>query len=366
MNQHYPLEANKITSQKTDNPKVFISYSHDSQEHEDRVWQLSDRLRAEGVDCKIDQYETSPPEGWPQWMVNKIEEAEYVLVVCTETYERRFKGKEEAGKGLGGKWEGAIITQELYSKAKNTKFIPVVFSQSDVTYIPNVLNGATRYEVSTKEGYEALYRRLTNQPLIQKPELGKLRAMPPRERKRDFLEATWNVPYPLNPFIQEKIKRLQSEAEEIIGLSKIFFASIPIQTENQIISYGSPIPRFEGGYMNSEPNSIRYYSWGELSTEKSEMQVELLKIYDSWYGKTRLMVIKFLSDRLGEFDESHKEGKKYIKLVYPPSKTGSIKSFHEFIQHFNYEQNILSLIFSVVEDDEEIKRQMLRLSANNL
>lgn len=328
--------------------------------------QLSDRLRADGIDCNIDQYETSPPEGWPRWMVNQIEEANFVLVVCTETYERRFKGKEETGTGLGGKWEGEVITQELYTKAKNTKFIPVVFSHSDVTYIPVVLGGATYYKVNIQDDYDALCGRFTNQPLIQKPKLGKLRAMPPRERKQDFLDAPWNVPYPLHPFIQEKIKRLQSEAEEIIGLSKIFFTSIPIQTENQIISYGSPIPRFEGGYMNSEPNSIRYYSWGELSTEKSEMQVELLKIYDSWYGKTRLMVIKFLRDRLGEFDESHKEGKKYIKLDYPPSKTGSIKSFHEFIQHFNYEQNILSLIFSMVEDDEEIKRQMLRLSANNL
>lgn len=351
------MEANKIISQKTDNPKIFISYSHDSKEHEDRVWQLSNHLRDEGIDCNIDQYETSPPEGWPQWMVNQIEEAEFVLVVCTETYERRFEGKEEAGKGLGGKWEGAVITQELYTKAKNTKFIPVVFSHSDVTYIPVVLRGATHYKVNIQDDYDALYGRLTNQPLIQKPELGKLRAMPPRERKQDFLEATWNVPYPLNPLFQEKIERLQSEAEEIIGLSNKFFSSIPIQTKNQTISTGLLVPNFKGGIMNPKPNSYLYYSWEELSTEKSEMQVELLKIYDSWYGKTRLMIRKFLSDRLGEFEESHEEGKKYIKLYYPPSKTGSIKSFNQFMQHFNNEQIILSLISLLVEDVEEIKRK---------
>jgi hypothetical protein len=290
-------------------------------------------------------------------MVNQIEEADFVLVVCTETYERRFKGKEEAGTGLGGKWEGEVITQELYSKAKNTKFIPVVFSHNDANYIPVVLRGATHYKVNIQEDYDSLCQRLTNQPLIQKPELGKLQAMPPRERKQDFLDASWNVPYPCNPLFQEKIKRLQSEAEEIIGLSKIFFTSIPIQTENQIISTGRLVPKYEGGFMNPKPNSYLYYSWEELSTEKSEMQVELLKIYDSWYGKTRLMIGKFLSDRLGEFDESHEEGKKYIKLYYPPSKTGSIKSFNQFMQHFNNEQNILSLIFSVVEDVEEIKRK---------
>jgi hypothetical protein len=43
-------------------PKVFISYSHDSDQHKDRVLALSDRLREDGIDCIIDQYETSPPE----------------------------------------------------------------------------------------------------------------------------------------------------------------------------------------------------------------------------------------------------------------------------------------------------------------
>jgi hypothetical protein len=100
-----------------EHPKVFISYSHDSHEHRDRVLILSDRLRADGIDCHIDQYEVSPPEGWPRWMVNQIEDADFVLVVCTENYERRFRGKEEPGKGLGAQWEGAIITQEIYDAA---------------------------------------------------------------------------------------------------------------------------------------------------------------------------------------------------------------------------------------------------------
>jgi len=44
-------------------PSVFISYSHDSPAHRDSVVALSDRLRADGVECRIDQYEESPPEG---------------------------------------------------------------------------------------------------------------------------------------------------------------------------------------------------------------------------------------------------------------------------------------------------------------
>src|SRR5579863_1114088 len=94
--------------------KVLISYSHDSRELMEKVLRLSDRLRREGVDSCIDQYEDSPPEGWPRWMQNQIEEADAVLVICTRLYEERFKGKSAPRVGLGSNWEGAIITQELY------------------------------------------------------------------------------------------------------------------------------------------------------------------------------------------------------------------------------------------------------------
>ena len=125
--------------------RVFISYSHDSTEHMDRVLALSNRLRQEGVDCHIDQYEQSPPEGWPQWCDRQVEKSDFVLVACTETYLRRFKGEEAPGFGLGATWEGHIITQELYNaQGKNTKFIPIIFSAQDTAYIPVILQGATR------------------------------------------------------------------------------------------------------------------------------------------------------------------------------------------------------------------------------
>ena len=56
-----------MSSQETNPPKVFISYSHDSSEHKEQVLELSDRLRNDGIDCNIDQYEEfSPPEAWPR------------------------------------------------------------------------------------------------------------------------------------------------------------------------------------------------------------------------------------------------------------------------------------------------------------
>src|SRR3982750_1012279 len=73
-----------ISYMDNDIPKVLISYTHDSSVHKARVLGLSERLRSEGVDCEIDQYHLSPPEGWPRWMMNELQNADFVLVVCTE------------------------------------------------------------------------------------------------------------------------------------------------------------------------------------------------------------------------------------------------------------------------------------------
>ena len=62
------------------NPKVFISYAHKNQAYEDKVLELANRLRSEGIDAMIDQYEEAPPEGWPRWMEHQIMESEFVLV----------------------------------------------------------------------------------------------------------------------------------------------------------------------------------------------------------------------------------------------------------------------------------------------
>jgi hypothetical protein len=168
--------------------RVFTSYAHESDSHNDKVFELSERLRSEGVDSSIDQYEVSPPEGWPRWTRNQIEQANFVLVVCTETYMRRFEGSEATGTGAGAKWEGAIITQQLYdAEGRNAKFIPIVFNRDDIKNIPVEMRGGTYYVLDSGEEYDDLYRHLTDQPKTVKRDLGKLRSLTPKERKESFL-----------------------------------------------------------------------------------------------------------------------------------------------------------------------------------
>lgn len=167
--------------------RILISYSHDSNEHMQKVLALSDKLRKYGLDCQIDQYEMSPDGGWARWTLKQLKEADFVIVVCTQTYAERFDGDAPTGRGQGVKWEGAIITQQLYGAEEDTRrFVPVLVSGSDEKYIPMALRGLHFYQPFTEDGFNELYRFLTNQPAIEKPELGEIRAMPARSRRADF------------------------------------------------------------------------------------------------------------------------------------------------------------------------------------
>ena len=65
-------------------------------------------------------------------MLNQLDDAEFVLVVCTETYYRRLRGHEVPGKGKGVDWEGMLITQEIYdSRSTTVRFVPLLFAAQD-------------------------------------------------------------------------------------------------------------------------------------------------------------------------------------------------------------------------------------------
>jgi hypothetical protein len=170
-------------------PKVFISFSHDGDDHVDAVLALADWLRSHAVDASIDQYEESPPEGWLIWMQQQIESAQFVLVVCTQAYKTRIEKNEEPGVGLGAIWEGQLIMMNLYkSQGRNSKYIPVMINPSDQAFIPPLLNSVTRYCVDTEDGYDKLYRRLTAQHAIEKPPLGERQQLPQRNRRSRPIE----------------------------------------------------------------------------------------------------------------------------------------------------------------------------------
>nr|VFJ67642.1 MAG: SEFIR domain-containing protein [Candidatus Kentron sp. FW] len=166
-------------------PRIFISYAHDNDAHRERVLGLSERLRQDGFDTWLDQYvEGSPEEGWPRWMSNQLDKAEFVLTICTETYYRRFRGHDHQTpeRGRGVDWEGAIITQEIHDNHSRTrKFVPVLIRTTDNRFIPEPLRKYTHYQMDSAVDYRQLCDFLAGVAGVQPGPIG---TSPPRPRRQ--------------------------------------------------------------------------------------------------------------------------------------------------------------------------------------
>ncbi|HEY8206908.1 MAG TPA: NB-ARC domain-containing protein, partial [Myxococcaceae bacterium] len=147
--------------------RVFISYSHDSEAHRERIRELAARLRADGIDAWIDQYSPAPVDGWARWMKAEFARARFIVVVCSPGYVERFDRGPGHGSGVG--WEAMLIQQELYEQGGSTRFIPVFFSGEEQA-VPTELRRFTRH--SLPSGYDALLRHLTGQLGEAPPALG--------------------------------------------------------------------------------------------------------------------------------------------------------------------------------------------------
>ncbi len=160
-------------------PRVFVSYSHDSEPHRESVLQVAQQLRGWGVDIHLDRFEPVPEAGWPRWMMTEMQAADFVLMVCTPTYRRRFDGQEAAGKGKGATLEGLLAVQQIYdASTRNAKFIPVLFAGAGEHDIPPLLRPYTHYTLPSQ--LDALYRHVTAQPEIVAAPLGARRHLPSR------------------------------------------------------------------------------------------------------------------------------------------------------------------------------------------
>lgn len=157
--------------------KVFISYSHDSKAHREQALALSERLRDDGIETLFDQYVSgSPEQGWSRWMLDQLDVADTVLVICTEIYYRKFRGHEIAGKGKGADWEGALITQAIYdSRSRTSKFVPIFLSDAEERWIPEPLRSRTYYSLVSEENYQCLYDSLLGQAGVEPRPIGSLK-----------------------------------------------------------------------------------------------------------------------------------------------------------------------------------------------
>ncbi|ENU25500.1 toll/interleukin-1 receptor domain-containing protein [Acinetobacter modestus] len=174
-------------------PKVFISYAHESEMLSDQVLNFSNELRSLGIDAEIDQYEEAPPQGWAKWMLQQIDESDFVLVVASPIYYARSKGSNSEPKGLGAKWETTQIIQNVYESVNNnTKYIPILFESDSEQYILDPLRPYTYYDLSNDKQKTKLINRLSGKTQNLRPELGKepvaeFKLMPLEQKSRKTL-----------------------------------------------------------------------------------------------------------------------------------------------------------------------------------
>jgi len=153
------------------NPRVFISFAHESVEHREAVRVLADWLIERGIEAITDHpYENRPPElGWQAWMLHNIEDVDVVLVVCTPLLKARYEKREELGIGLGATYEGAIITQAMYDAAqRNTKFFPVLPDGGNYENIPITLRPFYNRHCFPS-GNDRILRLITEEVQVPKP-----------------------------------------------------------------------------------------------------------------------------------------------------------------------------------------------------
>jgi len=158
-----------------DNPTVFISYSWDSQEHEDWIVNLATKLCHNGVNAILDKWDLGHlGKPLPHFMENSISKSQRVICVMTPNYKKKT---ENLDGGVG--YEYSIISAEIFTAGVNTsKFIPLFRSGTDFNAIPTVLNGRKYVDMRDDSQFEdkflnELLRDIHKEPKYKKPKLGK-------------------------------------------------------------------------------------------------------------------------------------------------------------------------------------------------
>ena len=155
-----------------ENPKVFISYSHDSPEHKRWVSELAARLRHNGIDAILDQWDLGLGDDITRFMERGIVNADRVLVICTDKY----VGKANADEGGVG-YERMIVNAELVQNLGTDKFIPIIRQALAKEKTPTFLGTRVYADFTSDSQFdvecEKLIRELHEMPIVEKPPLGK-------------------------------------------------------------------------------------------------------------------------------------------------------------------------------------------------
>lgn len=153
-------------------PKCFISYSWDSDEHKKWVRNLATKLTENGVLVYLDQWDVRPGLDLPQYMETAVRNSDFVLLVCNPI----FTSKANLGKGGVG-YEKSIVTGEIFNETSpDTKFVPILREGTKGDSLPSYLQSKAfvdfRNNEKFPENFEELLRHIYDEPTFKRPSLG--------------------------------------------------------------------------------------------------------------------------------------------------------------------------------------------------
>lgn len=168
--------TSKTNYNMTETPKIFISYSWSTPEHEDWVINLAERLVSDGIDVVIDKWELKEGHDKFSFMETMVKSTDIqkVLIILDKEY------SEKAEKRTGGVGtEAQIISPSIYGNVSQEKFVPIIAetNENGSAYVPTFLKSRIYIDLSSlnnfEENYEKLLRNIFQRPAYSKPKLGK-------------------------------------------------------------------------------------------------------------------------------------------------------------------------------------------------
>lgn len=164
------IEEDKMV--KNEKKKVFISYSWVPEKNKQWVKELAERLENDGIEVVIDYKNLKLGHDKYAFMERMVSDPsiDKVLIICNSGYKKKAD-KREGGVGD----ESLIITPQVYGKAEQEKFIPVV-NERDVNgepYLPIYLSSRMYADLTNfSEGYKKLKKNITgNDMTTLKPQI---------------------------------------------------------------------------------------------------------------------------------------------------------------------------------------------------
>ncbi|WP_166904379.1 toll/interleukin-1 receptor domain-containing protein [Mycobacterium sp. DL440] len=154
-------------------PRVFMSYSHDDEEHADWVLKLATRLRGNGVDVCLDRWDVTLGGNLSLFMERAASDDYRVIAVVSENYTRKCDDRS-GGAGV----EAQMLSSRLYSQMgtnASNAIIPILRNNPQAE-LPAFLSGQLwedfRNDSIEESAYERLLRNIHGVPVDAVPPLG--------------------------------------------------------------------------------------------------------------------------------------------------------------------------------------------------